>query len=269
MTDFKLLAPALVLSALLTACSARYDDAVVLQRQGRLAEAAEKYKAFALNNPAAPDAPRALMAAAEIYSLQLGLCLESKPLLERLARDYPSFRMPEDVFRSIFVCPDYFPAGPGMKWVYGDSDTKGQNAREVVAVAVHSSQGSGVTSSFYAGTELVSGIKKTYRFAGMNFVEREAGLDTLILNYPLETGKTWASTGQEGRLKFLVEKTGLTVKVKAGEFTDCIKVRRRAEGGSSWVYNYYAPWKGKILTSVAGPGFENRVMELLSYEEKK
>ena len=92
---------------------------------------------------------------------------------------------------------------------------------------------------------------------------------TLLLSYPLEDGKTWASSGQEGRLEFRVEKTGLKIKVKAGEFSNCVKIRRRAAGGPSWIYEYYAPWTGRVLTAVAGPGFENRVTELLSYEEKK
>ena len=232
-------------------------------------KAAQKYDAFARENPKDPAAPGALMAAAGIYALKLGLCAESKPLLERLAREYHSFKMPEDVFRRIFVCPDYFPAGPGLKWTYGDSETLGQNARQVVEVTGHTAKGTVVKNAFYAGSELVSSQEKTYRFAEMNFIENQDRKDTLILNYPLEAGKTWAASGPEGRLEFRVEKTGLKVKVQAGEFLDCVKIRRRAAGGSSWINEYYAPWTGKILTAVAGQGFENRVTELLKYEEKK
>ncbi len=250
-------------------CAARYEDGVVLERQGRLLQAVDRYKAFAAKNPSAPEAPKALMAAAQIYSLKLGLCAESKPLLERLARNYPAFKMPEDVFRQIFVCPDYFPAGPGTRWVYGDSQTLGQNARQVVEVTEHSVKASVIKSEFFAGSEKVSSQRKNYGFKNMNFIETQGGKDTLILDYPLEQGKTWRSRGPEGRLEFRVEKTGLKVKVKAGEFQDCVMVRRRANGGPSWINEYYAPWTGKILTSIAGPGFENRVTELLSYEEKK
>lgn len=250
-------------------CSARYNDAVVLERQGRLLKAAQKYDAFARQKPEDPDAPKALMAAAEIYSLKLGLCTESKPVLERLARGYPSFKMPDDVFRRIFVCPDYFPSGPGLVWIYGDSQTLGQNARQVVEVMDYSPKGTVIQNAFYAGSELVSSQKKTYRFAETDFIENQDRKDTLILNYPLEAGKTWTSSGPEGRLEFRVEKAGLNVKVQAGEFTNCVKIRRRVAGGISWVNEYYAPWTGKILTAVAGPGFENRVTELLKHEEKK
>ncbi|OGR62413.1 MAG: hypothetical protein A2X31_01755 [Elusimicrobia bacterium GWB2_63_22] len=258
------------LLSLAAGCSARYGDAVELERQGRFAPAAEKYKAFALANPTAPEAPKALQAAAGLYALKLGVCQESRPLLERLAREYPSHKMPEDVFRRIFVCPDYFPAGPGLKWTYGDSQTLGRNARQEVIVTDHTSRGAVIKNAFYAGTSLVSSQKKTYRFAEMDFIEANAGAVTKILRYPLEAGKAWPSSAPEGRLEFLVEQTGLKVKVKAGEFTDCVKIRRRVAGMPSWIYEYYAPWTGKVLTSVGGTGFaENRVTELLKYEEKK
>ena len=57
------------------------------------------------------------------------------------------------------------------------------------------------------------------------------------------------------------------MKVRAGEFENCIKVRQAAAGAPSWVYEYYAPWVGRIMTSVAGKNFENRVTELIKYEE--
>jgi len=259
--------PLLLLAA--SGCGPRYGDGQELERQGRLLQAAEKYSAFALKNPAAPEAPKALAAAAELYSVKLGLCGRSQPLLERLAREYPAYKMPEDLFRRIFVCPDYFPAGPGLKWTYGDSQTLGKNARQEVAVVDHTSRGAVISSAFYAGRSLVSRQKKAYRFSSMNFMERQDRGETLILNYPLETGKAWTSSGPEGRLEFRVEATGQKVKVKAGEFAGCVKIRRRSPGMPSWILEYYAPWTGKVLTSVAGKGFENRVTELLSYEEKK
>ncbi|MDD2804158.1 MAG: hypothetical protein PHV33_01275 [Elusimicrobiales bacterium] len=262
-----LLLPFLLLAA--SGCGPRYGDGQELERQGRLLQAAEKYSAFALKNPAAAEAPKALAAAAELYSVKLGLCARSQPLLERLAREYPEYKMPEDLFRRIFVCPDYFPAGPGLKWKYGDSQTLGKNATQTVEVADHTARGAVLKSAFYAGDQLVSSQKKVYRFSGMNFVENQDRKDTVVLAYPLEQGKTWTASGPEGRLEFRVERAGLKVKVGAGEFADCVKVRRRAAGMPSWIYEYYAPWTGKVLTSIGGPGYENRVTELLAYEEKK
>jgi hypothetical protein len=262
-----LLLPALLFAAF--GCGPRYGDAEELERQGRLLPAAEKYSAFALAKPADPSTPRALAAAAELYSVKLGLCARSKPLLERLVREYPEYKLSEDLFRRIFVCPDYFPAAPGLKWKYGDSQTLGKNATQTVEVADHTSRGAVIKNAFYAGDQLVSSQKKVYRFSGMNFVENQDRKDTVVLAYPLEQGKTWAASGPEGRLEFRVERAGLKVKVGAGEFADCVKVRRRVAGMPSWIYEYYAPWTGKVLTSIGGPGYENRVTELLNYEEKK
>lgn len=250
-------------------CAPRYDDAVVLEKQGRLLKAAQKYAAFAKARPQAPETPQALMAAAEIYSLKLGLCAESKPLLENLARNYHEFKMPEDVFRRIFICPDYFPVGPGLKWVYGDTETLGKNARQVTEVVDHTSRGAALNIAFYAGNTLVNKQKMDFRFNGLDFVVRQDRKDTVLFRYPLNAGDTWETAGQEGRLEFRVEQAGVKVKVKAGEFEDCVKIRRRVAGQVSWVYEYYAPWKGRVLTSVAGKGYENRIMELISYEEKK
>jgi hypothetical protein len=265
-------ADAILLTALCLAgwgCSPSYKDGVALQEQGRFAQAAEKYKLFALKNPTDPDAPKALQAAADLYSVKLGVCREAKPLLELLVREYPSHKLPEDLFRRIFVCPDYFPADPGLKWTYGDSQTLGANARQEVAVLDHTSKGAVLKSAFYAGRTLVSSQKRFYRFEGNDFIEAQGRAATKTLSYPLEEGKTWSSSGPEGKLEFRVEGTNLKVKVKAGEFLGCVKVRRRAAGLPSWIYEYYAPWTGKVLTSVGGQGFENRVTELIKYEEKK
>lgn len=258
-------------AALLAAggCAPRYDDAVVLERQGQLLKAAQKYAAFAEARPQDPAAPKALMAAAEIYALKLGLCAESKPLLENLARNYREFKMPPDVFRQIFICPDYFPVTPGSKWVYGDTETLGRNARQVSEISDRNSGGASLNTAFYAGNTLVNRQKTRLRFSGLDLVERQNRKDTVLFRYPLSAGKSWDTVGPEGRLEFRVEQAGLKVKVKAGEFGDCVKLRRRVAGQSSWVYEYYAPWKGRVLTSVAGKGYENRIMELISYEEKK
>ncbi len=262
------LLPIALAAALLGGCGARYDDAVVLEGQGRYAAAAEEYKRFALAHPAAPEAPKALLSAAGLYALKLGVCRESRPLLERLARNYPDFRMPEDDFRRIFICPDYFPVGEGRSWYYGDSQTLGRNASQRVAVVDHTSKGAVVNSAFYAGKALVSRQKLVYSFLGLDFLERQPSGTTLVLSYPLDEGKAWSARAMGGRVDFRVEKTGLEVKVKAGAFQDCVKIRRRPAGAPSWIYEYYAPWVGRVLTAVGGPGYEHRVTELLSYEKK-
>ena len=250
-------------------CGPRYDDAAELERQGRALPAAQQYARFSLKKPEDPRTPEALLKAARLYAVNLGLCSQSLPLLERLARNYPGFKIPEADFRLIFICPDYFPAGPGRSWKYGDTQTLGRNARQELKVTDVKAGGAEASYELYAGRDLVTRQKRRYYFSGQAFHEKQGGFDTIVLSYPLEKGRTWESRAQEGLLEFRVEEAGLRVKVKAGEFLNCVKVRRRVAGQQSWVVEYYAPWTGKVATAVAGAGYENRVMELLAYDEKK
>ena len=253
---------------LLCSCGPRFDDAAALEGQGRILKAAAEYELFAAKKPADPRAPAALLKASRLYGGNLGLCARSIPPLETLARNYPDFKIPPEDYRRLYICPDYFPAEIGTRWVYGDTQSGGRNARQEITVKAVS--GGRVTASYalYAGSTLVSRSTRNYRLAGRSFYEGQGGFDTIILDYPLGAGKTWPAKGPEGKLEFLVEKTGVNVKVKAGEFPDCVKVRRRAAGQASWVYDYYAPWTGKVLTAVGGPGYENRVTELIKYEKQ-
>ncbi|MBU2530068.1 MAG: hypothetical protein KKD35_03415, partial [Elusimicrobia bacterium] len=90
---------------------------------------------------------------------------------------------------------------------------------------------------------------------------------TIILKYPLVKNKRWIAKRAGTKIDYEIVDTGIEVEVKAGVFVNCVKVRERVKNSSSWVYVYYAPWVGKILTTVAGKGFENRVEELISYEK--
>jgi len=260
---------ALLVCAVFSACGPRFDDAAELQKQGRFLKAAGEYAHFAGKNPSDPHTPDALLRSARIYSLELGLCERSRPLLERLARNYPAFKIPAPDFRRIFICPDYFPAANGSAWTYGDTQTSGRNARQELDIVSERKGVSEALYSLYAGTDLVTRQKRSYSFSDLSFYENQGGFKTNILEYPLEKGKTWRSRGAEGELEFRVEGTGLKIIVAAGEYDNCVKVRRRMQGNPAWIYEYYAPWTGKVLTAVAGPGYENRVTELLKYEEKK
>jgi hypothetical protein len=243
-----------------------YDDASVLQKQGLLLKAAGQYRLFAEKNPKDPKAPAALFKAARIYARDLGLCAQAAPVFETLLKNYPAHFSRQAAMKDLFVCPDYFPADGPLVWTYGDSETGGANARQVVQVADWGSRGSRTLTKIYAGRTLVAAQKKNYRFGERDFIERQDGFDTIILKYPVEKGASWVSVAGGRKTRFTVEAAGLTIKVRAGEFENCVKVRRAMEGVPSWIYEYYAPWAGKVLTTVAGVNFENRVTELLSYE---
>lgn len=251
------------------ACGTGYDheEAVRLEKQGMPLKAADYYKLFAEKNPKDERAPASLFKAAEIYSRQFGLCSKARPVFERLLKTYSSTPLRPAALKGLFVCPDYFPVDKPLAWTYGDSETGGANATQITRVV---DQGSGKVHTLtliYAGKTLIARQKKSYRFSGADFIEKQDGFDTIILKYPAGKGLSWTSSSGGRTARFTVEDTGVTVKVRAGEFSGCIKVKQQMGGLPSWIYEYYAPWTGKVLTSVAGKGFENRVTELLRYEE--
>ncbi|HAH32375.1 MAG TPA: hypothetical protein DCL44_08690 [Elusimicrobia bacterium] len=245
-----------------------YKEAEQLRANGLGLAAAEEYKYFVEKSPTDARAPLALFKAAGIYSREFGVCSKSGPLLEKLLRNYPTTTLRQAAMRALFICPDYFPIDAAGIWVYGDSQTGGKNASQKLFITGVSPDKTLAENSIYAGRQLVRLQKRVYTISGSDLIEKQDGANTILLRYPLNTGSSWTSNGQGGSSIFKVEAAGLMVKTRAGGFDNCVKISRRIPGMSSWMYEYYAPWKGKILTSVAGNGFENRVMELISYEEK-
>ncbi len=255
--------------ACLCACGSKYyyEEASKLEQQGMLLKAADCYKLFGEKNPRDERAPAALFKASGIYSKKFNLCAKSRSALETLLKNYPATTLRQAALKDLYICPDYFPVDRPLVWTYGDSETGGANATQLTRVAGWGSAKPYTLTQIYAGETLIAKQKKYYGSSGMDFVERQDGFDTIILKYPVEKGLSWKSSSGGRNLRYTVEAVGLTVKVRAGEFSDCIKVKQQLEGLPSWMYEYYAPWTGKILTSVAGKGFENRVTELLKYEE--
>lgn len=255
-------------SILLSGCTSYYyKEAVKLEKQGLLLKAAMYYEMFAKKHPSDIKAPESLLKSAEIYSKKFHLCHKSRPIYEYILRSYSKSNTVDMANMGLFVCPDYFTLASGKKWVYGDSQTGGENMKQQVHVKGLGTSKAVTRTLIFAGENLVQKLDKIYLFSGLEFIERQSGFDTIILKYPITQGTEWISKNPKQSVKFKVERVGVKVQVRAGEFADCIKIKQQVEGISSWVYDYYAPWVGKVLVTVAGPGYENRVMELISYEE--
>ena len=244
-----------------------YEEAVRLERQGMLMKAADYYQLFTAKNLEDPRAPGALFKAAEIYARKFSLCSKAKPVLETLLKNYPADPSRPAAMKDLLVCPDYLPVDRPMLWTYGDSETGGVNARQVTRVADWDSSKVNTVTKTYAGKKIIATQKRKYRLEARDLVETQGGLEAIVLRYPIEKGLSWSATVNGQRARYTVEAVGLKVKVRAGEFENCVKVKQAFEGAPSWIYEYYAPWTGKIMTSVAGKGFENRVTELIKYEE--
>ena len=266
----------LLVCAFGAACSGLdYEEASKLEKQGLYIRAAKYYKRFADKYPGDPRAPESLFRSANIYAEKFGLCSSAVPLFKRLVRNYPESKPWAELGRQrLFNCPDYFPCEPGMKWTYGDSQTGGRNMKQYCVVAGSGAFATGgvkIETSIYAGKKLIKKMERLYFRDNWELREKEIGEklgEVCILKYPFTKGRAWSSRRGRDTIHYRIADTGITVKTKAGKFHDCLKVRERVEGFPSWMYNYYAPGTGRVLTTVAGKGFENRNTELLSYEKK-
>ncbi len=258
-----------VLFLCLGACGTNYhfEEAAKLEKQGQVLKAAAYYKLFADKHPGDAKAPEALFKAAEIYARSFCLCHKSRPLFEQLLKTYPDTPLRDTALKGLFICPDYFPVDRKLAWTYGDSETGGANASQETRVMELKAGGAVMGTTIYAGKTIAGKVTRSYRLSNNDLVETQDGSDTMILRYPADKGRSWTSVSSAGKTTYTVQAAGLKVKVRAGEFDNCIKVKRQVAGMDSWIYDYYAPWTGRILTSVAGKGFENRDRELLKYEE--
>jgi len=240
-----------------------------LEAAGKFIDAAVGFERFALKNPSSRLAPYALLDAARIYNYELRLPAKSSSIYRKIEQDYAS--RPDIVAKAregLLRSPDYMPLADGARWVEGDSASGGSNMK-AVWTAKEVSTGSFILEKRYtAGTDSRSvALKKVfYVFDGYSLVEKQALSSPdgrIFLEYPIYHGKEW----KYGELALRIEFVPGVVEVKAGKFAECIRIAERTTSGSVTKYNYYAPYVGWILTTVAtSAGGEHRNSELISYE---
>ncbi|MFH1422668.1 MAG: hypothetical protein ABIH42_08170 [Planctomycetota bacterium] len=122
-----------------------------------------------------------------------------------------------------------------------------------------------------AGRSFVTEVKRYFQkntFELREFVKPDSDKYTVVMSYPFVEGRSWR-TEKDGRVvKICIESTSAIVKVKAGEFGNCMKISEHyLDLPGSTKYNYYAPEVGWVLTTTAlVGGTEHRSSELLSYK---
>ncbi len=249
--------------------NARWDE-----HKGRYEEAVAGYLKTADAHANGFWKPSALFRAGVIASRKLSDDLSARQILQRLLDQYGNDGDwgPKTEW-ALLNAPNYFPLVSGGQWTEGDSDTGGRNARvDMVGKAADGDPTAVLmVRHYYAGQKLIEELStnRTYRKRALELREYSIpGKEqyTVILKYPFERGARWISKRANAHLVYMIE--GLaTVKVRAGEFRDCLKVREYASGNeSSWKVDYYAPGVGKVLTSLATASGEKRNTELISYQ---
>lgn len=196
------------------------------------------------------------------------MCGRAVPLYERAARSTgapPSWR--EKGRLGLMGCPDYFPLRDGSSWVHVDSLSGGKNMRLVLSLSVSTGAASAGTLSgaYYAGAKRFRDYRRAVAKEGWGVWETRENGRVPILLYPFRSGRSWTVKAGGKTLRLEIDKTGATVRTKAGEFSGCLRVKESSPGDPAWVYDYYCPGVGRVKTSIGVFGRENPNTELASF----
>ena len=188
-----------------------------------------------------PQLEEVIYKTATIYNLYLSRCDNSKRYFELLIRTFPNTKYKDEAtFRSIF-CPNYiYPQN--RRYVLGDSQSYGKNAREVISIIGKSFSEINFISEIYAGKKLISRNRKKYVIRGMDVFEKNTHHTDILIKYPVEDGARFEYHNSVVEIKRVD-----SVEVKAGVFTNCIAVKRLIKGTNIGNIYYMAPEIGKIL----------------------
>ncbi len=273
----------LAFSLFLSGCGpgAEFARARRLEKKGKTYAAWEKYQELSAAYPQHPRAPEVLFRAGWLSQRELGDCYMAQAFYDDVLERYPQ----SDPWAKMAAfqrnqCPDYFPLLPEARWVEGDSETKGKNARiETVCKPPEApsgakggnyfpSQAGRLVRTYFAGEKKFRTIEVDYKKADGELLEFSEASDPrgkVILKWPLKVGTRW-STAYGGRtFRYEVVAAGKSVTVAAGRFDGCVQVRSQVDGIPGATNEYYAPGVGRILTTFASAEGEKPNPELLSH----
>ena len=184
----------------------------------------------------------------------------------------------------------YYPLKEGMRWEYNVTSDQGATKKLVITnLAPREVQGTKVTPRKWelGGTTFIELMKQdesgVYRYAEQPGENAPPNLITPIechLKFPIAPGSSWNMTTKIGNstlnLSLTIESVSDEVKVPAGTFKDCVKVKQAGEneaGTTVLGYEWYAPKVGVVKSLVtikqkttAGTTSENRTYQLVSFK---
>ncbi len=185
----------------------------------------------------------------------------------------------------------YFPLKAGMRWEYNVTSTQGPTQKLIITnLPPREVNGVKVTPrKWEMGRNTFIELMKqddtgVYRYAEQ---QGETAPPTLVtpmeyhLKFPIAQGNSWNMTTKVGNsvvnVGTTIDSVSDEVKVPAGTFKDCLKLKQageNAEGTSILGYEWYAPKVGVVKSMVTikqkakagATTSENRVYELLSFK---
>lgn len=238
-----------------------------MERLGRYPSAIALYERFGAQNPKDQRAAEAFYRTAEIYRTVLKDAAEARRCYEQVLRNYPQSEWSNLAEQGIMLSPDYFPSA--LFRIMGDSQSGGNymKTEESCDPDPKNPEKIKVKRKIFAGKNIVSEVSLAYEKKKLELREypEKGGGYCVVLKYPLQKQLRWESARGSAKYSFLIEEDDLTVAVKAGVFSHCVKVKQQsASARSTWKVEYYAPDTGLILTAAATPNNETRIAELLS-----
>jgi hypothetical protein len=185
----------------------------------------------------------------------------------------------------------YFPLKAGMRWEYTVTSTQGQTQKLLITnLAPREVNGTKVTPRRWelGGSTFIELMKQddsgVYRFAEQKGENAPPNLVTPIechLKFPITLGNSWNMATKVGNstvnISLTIESVSDEVRVPAGTFKDCLKIKQVGEndaGTSVMGYEWYAPKVGVVKSMVTikkttkelTKASEHRVYQLQSFK---
>jgi len=161
----------------------------------------------------------------------------------------------------------YFPLKEGMRWEYNVTSNQGETKKLLITnLAPREVNGIKVTprKSELGGSTFIELMKKDdtgiYRYAEQKGENAPPSLITPIechLKFPVAQGNSWKMATKLGNstvnLSLTIESLSDEVRVPAGTFKDCVKIKQVGEndaGTAVMGYEWYAPKVGVVKSLV-------------------
>jgi hypothetical protein len=184
----------------------------------------------------------------------------------------------------------YFPLKEGMRWEYNVISDQGATKKLLITnLAPREVSGAKVTPRKWelGGSTFIELMKQdetgVYRYAEQKGEQAPPSLITPAechLRFPIAEGSSWKMAVKLGNSKvnvgLTIESLSDEVKVPAGTFKDCVKIKQAGEndaGTSVMGYEWYAPKVGVVKSLVTikqkpkeGPKSETRTYQLVSFK---
>ena len=184
----------------------------------------------------------------------------------------------------------YFPLKEGMRWEYNVISDQGATKKLLITnLAPREVSGTKVTPRKWelGGATFIELMKKdetgVYRYAEQKGEQAPPSLITPMechLKFPIAEGSSWNMATKLGNstvnVSLTIESLSDEVKVPAGTFKDCVKIKQVGEndaGTSVMGYEWYAPKVGVVKSLVTikqkskeGTKSETRTYQLVSFK---